>query len=407
MGGGLTFLSKKSFNPQNWSNQRRVWEARQNSESERRRIVEREAQIKREREEEELARVVGGEEEGGRKALGFMYDGGKIPGLKKEGNGTNNHYGGEDEHAESKRYNSGGDDTDSNLFQRQPGDDDAAAAFRAMLAQGVTAYDNTDKHMDETNQYNVMDAQTNEAEEDDANNANEAMDNRTKLEKAVGRGINSGSGVTLAQQMERFPMLKGAPMVLQKQKNKGGDGEKKEQAATTTGMNFKPLGQVLRNVQCLACKKWGHARGDRECDLSGWDPFRMNDTAAATAATSTTTSAAPDNLANVEVPRAAATTLRPDHDKTEEEPSRQKAEKKHKKRRKGDRHERKKKSKKHKRRRHERSPSYSSDSYSSSYVSYSSDEERYKKRRRGYRSDDSSDSRRRSRKGRRKKSSRR
>ena len=90
MGGGLTFLSKKSFNPSNIANQRRVWEARQQSESERRRLVEREAQIKREREEEELARVIGGEEEGGRKALGFMYEAGKVPGLKKEGNCNNN-----------------------------------------------------------------------------------------------------------------------------------------------------------------------------------------------------------------------------------------------------------------------------------------------------------------------------
>ncbi len=405
MGGGLTFLSKKSFNPQNWSNQRRVWEARQNSESEKRRIVERDAQIKREREEEELARVVGGEQEGGRKALGFMYDGGKIPGLKKESNQRND----DEDEDESKRNTSvSGDNTESNLFQRQPGDDDAAAAFRAMLAQGVTADDNTDKQLHETNQqHDVLDAQA--AEDSDSNNANEATDNRTKLEKAVGRGINSGSGVTLAQQMERFPMLKGAPMVLQKQKNKGGDGEKKEQAATTTGMNFKPLGQVLRNVQCMACKKWGHARGERECELSGWDPFRMNTTAAATAATTTTTiaSAAPDNMAAAEIPRVAAKAHLPDQNKMEEEPTSQKPERK-KKHRKGDRHERKKKSKKHKRRRRrERSPSYSSDSYSSSYDSYSSDEERYKKRKRNYRSDDSSDSRRRSRKGRRKKSSRR
>ena len=380
-----------------------MWEARQNSESEKRRIVEREALIKREREEEELARTVGGEQEGGRKALGFMYDGGKIPGLKKESNQRNDDE--EDEH-ESKR--NCGDNTESNLFQRQPGDDDAAAAFRAMLAQGVTADDNTDKQLHETNQHHdVPDAQA-AAEDSDSNNANEATDNRTKLEKAVGRGINSGSGVTLAQQMERFPMLKGAPMVLQKQKNKGGDGEKKEQAATTTGMNFKPLGQVLRNVQCMACKKWGHARGERECELSGWDPFRMNTPAAAAAATTTIASAAPDNMAAAEIPRVAAKTLLPDQNKMEEEPTSQKPEKKHKKRRKGDRYERKKKSKKHKRRRRrERSPSYSSDSYSSSYDSYSSDEERYKKRKRDYRSDDSSDSRRRSRKGRRKKSSRR
>src|SRR5210317_533912 len=116
MGGGLTFLSKKSFNPSNIANQRRVWEARQQSESERRRLVEREAQIKREREEEELARVIGGEEEGGRKALGFMYEAGKVPGLKKEGNCNNNDY---EQHIE--KTNNVANDEEGNLFQRQPG----------------------------------------------------------------------------------------------------------------------------------------------------------------------------------------------------------------------------------------------------------------------------------------------
>lgn len=402
MGGGLTFLSKKSFNPSNWSNQRRVWEARQNSESERIRVVEREAQIKREREEEELARVVGGEEEGGRKALGFMYDGGKIPGLKKEGNGKKQPDD-ESQH-ESKGNISGADPNESNLFQRQPGDDDAAAAFRAMLAQGV-ATDDTDKQLDERNHHDVTeDAQTITAADDNAknNDTNESRDNRTKLEKAVGRGINAGSGVTLAQQMERFPMLKDAPMVLQKQKNAGEDAEKNEQAATSVmGMNFKPLGQVLRNVQCMACKKWGHARGERECELSGWDPFRMNATTAAMA-TRTTAVAAPSILTTAYASAAAPTINKRVHNKMEEQHIEKKTDRKHKNRRKGDRHE-KKKSKKHKRHRRERSPS----SYSySSYDSYSSEEERDKKRRRDYSSDDS-DSRRRTRKGRRKRSSRR
>lgn len=407
MGGGLTFLSKKSFNPSNWSNQRRVWEATQNSESERRRIVEREAQIKREHEEEELARVVGGEEEGGRKALGFMYDGGKIPGLLKKERNNNGNNQDDDEHETKRDTNSGGDENESNLFQRQPGDDDAAAAFRAMLAQGASSADNAEGQLDESNHHVTTDLQTNIAAEDDTtntNNANETKDNRTKLEKAVGRGINAGSGVTLSQQMERFPMLKGAPMVIQqKQKNTGGDGEKNDQA-DLTGMNFKPLGQVLRNVQCMACKQWGHVRGERECELSGWDPFRMNAPAAAMATTTAAAVVAPNsNMTAADTSTAVPlATLRLDHDKMKEDPIEQKPERKHKKRRKGDRHERKKKSKKHKRRRRERSPS---NSYSS-YDSNSSSEERYKKRNRDYSSDDS-DSRRQSRKGRRKKSSRR
>ena len=58
------------------------------------------------------------------------------------------------------------------------------------------------------------------------------------------------------------------------------------------GMNFKPLGQVIRNVQCMACKKWGHARGERECELSGWNPFQMSAPPAAATSSITTMNAA-------------------------------------------------------------------------------------------------------------------
>jgi CBF1 interacting corepressor len=392
MGGGLTFLSKKSFNPSNIANQRRVWEARQQSESERRRLVEREAQIKREREEEELARVIGGEEEGGRKALGFMYEAGKVPGLKKEGNCNNNDY---DQH--EKTNNVANDE--GNLFQRQPGDDDAAAAFRAMLAQGVP---NGDTDMQERNQHCQPVAEINTADEDTADNSNNepsSRDNRTKLEKAVGRGINSGSGVTLAQQMERFPMLKAAPKVLQKQRNNTGESEQAS-ANDVAAMNFKPLGQVIRNVQCMACKKWGHARGERECELSGWNPFQMSAPPAAATSSITTMNAA-DITSSTEA--APNITLQQRDEGKEGEITTLKSERKHsKKRHKGDR---KKKSKKHnRRRRRERSPSYSDSDDSSSY---SSEEERYrKKRRRDYSSDESYDRRRSRKKERRKKSSR-
>ena len=319
MGGGLTFLSKKSFNPSNIANQRRVWEARQQSESERRRLVEREAQIKREREEEELARVIGGEEEGGRKALGFMYEAGKVPGLskQKEGNCNNN-----SDYEQHEKTNNVANDNEGNLFQRQPGDDDAAAAFRAMLAQGIP---NGDTDIQERNQHCQPVAEINTADEEDttnnSNNEASSRDNRTNLEKAVGRGINAGSGVTLAQQMERFPMLKAAPKVLQKQRN---TGDKSEQASANdvAGMNFKPLGQVIRNVQCMACKKWGHARGERECELSGWNPFQMSaPPAAATssittmnAAVTSSTAAAPNNTLQQRDERKEAeiTTLKSD-----------------------------------------------------------------------------------------------
>ncbi|EED95612.1 predicted protein [Thalassiosira pseudonana CCMP1335] len=350
MGGGLAFLTKKSFNPANWSNQKQVWEARQKNETEKRRIAERESQLKREREEEDLARVVGGEEEGGRKALGFMYDGGKVPGLKREKN-----VGAGDDHAEEYGKSVCGDTnggTTSSVYDRQPGDDDAAAMFRAMLARGTAASD------DSKPAATVF------------GGGNDAAGILTNLEKAVGRGIVSGSGVTLAQQMERFPMLKGAPMALQKPaalSGGGEDGETNEQSITNiVGMNFKPLGQVLRNVQCLKCGKWGHARGDRECEVSGWDPFRA--TAPATIA--------PVVPVKESLPVGEETTkfevvdTKDDskHNKSDSD-RKQKKEKKH--RRKDDRHDKRKR--KHKRRRH-RSPSYSSDS-----SSYSDDDSRYRR----------------------------
>jgi hypothetical protein len=327
MGGGLAFLTKKSFNPANWSNQRQVWEARQKHATEQRRITEREAQLKRERDEEELARLTGGEEEGGRKALGFMYEGGRIPGLKRE---------------ERKEY----DDDEGNgvaavksdsLYERQPGDDDAAAAFRAMLARG-TVEDSAPALSHAT------DLESTPVEE---RAETEHKDHRTNLEKAVGRGILSGSGVTLTQQMERFPMLKNAPMVLQKPKEEGESSE-------VAGLNFKPLGQVLRNVKCLSCGKWGHSRGDRECEVSGWDPFRMSAPAMA-AVDKPAANAAASSSKQAEVPMGST--------EAEEHKSDRHKRKKEKRRHKEDRH---KKKRKHKRRR--RSPSYSSDS-SSSYDS--------------------------------------
>jgi CBF1 interacting corepressor len=189
-------------------------------------------------------------------------------------------------------------------------------------------------------------------------------------------------------------------MVLQKQK-KTGDGEKNQQDAANdvASMNFKPLGQVLRNVQCMACKKWGHARGERECELSGWNPFRMNTPAEGT----------PNNTSAAADTSSAQTTLQANNDRQGEEIKILHSERENKNRRKDDRHvkKKKKKTKKHKRRRRERSPSYSSDSYSS-YDSYSSPskEDHYKKRRRDYYSSDDSHNRHQSKTGRRQKSSR-
>ncbi len=245
---GMAFLSKKGFNPQNQVNRKQVWEAQQHSKLEKDRIRQREEQLRREREDEELcaARHNG---DGSQAQLRFMYD--APPGLKNE---------------EQKKLRGNLDDSNSrDLTQAQPGDDAAAAAFRQMLA----AASSSAKHADDTTTGSENKGDENgEIElkfapvlqgstlERDSGKPN---DTRSALEKAVGRK-DRGAAVTLEEQVARFPQLKNAPMA-------------KGMSATDVNVSFKPLGAQVRNVKCLACGVWGHSRGDRECQMTGWDPF--------------------------------------------------------------------------------------------------------------------------------------
>ena len=219
------------------SNQRQVWEAKQNAASEQRRVTEREAQLKREREEEDLARAIGGNSEGGRKQLAFMYEAGKISGLERKPADCEEDDG--DLAAATKQQGKTGDD--SNIFERQPGDDDAAAAFRLMLAKGATAA--SEGEANQTSLSPMKSEQTEEQKQEEEEKLPWEKDGRTALEKEVGRSFRS-SGLTLQQQYERFPELKNAPKALKQ-------GEQ-QNAADVVGLNFKPLGVQFRNVQCLA-----------------------------------------------------------------------------------------------------------------------------------------------------------
>ena len=73
MVAGLAFLSKKSFNPANLSNQKNVYLAEQQSETEKRRIAERNKQLQIERDHEELANIRGGKESGDKAKLRYVY----------------------------------------------------------------------------------------------------------------------------------------------------------------------------------------------------------------------------------------------------------------------------------------------------------------------------------------------
>ena len=119
---GLAFLSKKGFNPRNRDNQNRVYEARQERKLEEERVRKRQDQLRKERDEEELAYARYGATAGAQAQLQFMYD---VP---KTEEGVADKSG-------AKQATSAKPAADPNdLTQVQTGDDAAAAAFRRMLA---------------------------------------------------------------------------------------------------------------------------------------------------------------------------------------------------------------------------------------------------------------------------------
>jgi CBF1 interacting corepressor len=297
---GMAFLSKKGFNPQNNSNRKRVWEAQQHSKQEKERLRQRQEQLSREQEEQELERVTKGEIGGSQAQLRFMYD--APPGLNKAKGNNRGEETYDDEVGENRKSHSGPCESSTaaaismdHLTQIKPGDDDAAIAFRRMLAASVVKESNDDRggHQSlEQESYdpttsllgqieykftpNLQGAMDPQDRDDDNNNKKKSkgQDSRSALEKAVGRK-DRGQNLSYQQQIERFPQLKNAPMAVTKQQTGEGEGGGGGGDGSTLMVNFKPLGGLIQHVRCLACGIWGHARGDRECSKSGWDPFAM------------------------------------------------------------------------------------------------------------------------------------
>jgi len=249
MVAGLKFLSKKSFNPQNKAQRERVYLAREEEKQEARRIKERQEQLQRERDDEELSKA-----RGDAPKLNFMYK--PPPGLEAPAEQRNK----ESKESRVAQKQSSAD----SLTERRPGDDDAAAAFRQMLATAGKIGETEDMPKEEAKQSSFgtvlqgtnVEANTRDSQQDSSKASLSA------LEKAVGRRQDGGA-VTLDEMVERFPALANAP------REKGVD-------ASSSAVNFKPLGTQIRQIRCLACGIWGHSRGDRECEKSGWDPFRAS-----------------------------------------------------------------------------------------------------------------------------------
>ncbi len=260
MGGGLAFLTKKSFNPANISNQKNVWEAKQRKDIEAAKNKERQLQLQRERDHEELERARGGDGQGDRAALRFMYE--VPPGLessKAEDDQDDENDVMNTKKASTDESKDNSDVIGADFLRRQDGDDEAAAMFRQIFSASADAMpDHQEEDNKATAEYGTSVVLSGSTLEVDQTNNNNGVDSRTQLEKAA--GIRNRLGNTLEEQVARFPQLKNAPMA---------KGLKTDEV----NVKFNPLGAQIRNVRCLKCGVWGHSRGDRECKLSGWNPF--------------------------------------------------------------------------------------------------------------------------------------
>jgi CBF1 interacting corepressor len=287
MVAGLKFLSKKGFNPQNFSNQKNVWEREQEKRQETKRLKDREAQLQRERDEEELARA-----RGEIPKVGFLYD--VPPGMSRREKYQQAHDNDDDQKPAAVDQHDSSKHDNNVTMDRQPGDDDAAAAFRLLLASSnAGACDGSNMNQDDHSGISLRGAQQGKfgtvlqgssvdptADKEKMKDRRAAIEKQSALERAVGAKVGANN-LSLEEQIQRFPVLAHAPRA-------------KGMTATDVGVTFKPLGTQIRNVKCMACGIWGHSKGDRECRVSGWDPF---------AAASVTNTAAADGNASRSNPK--------------------------------------------------------------------------------------------------------
>ena len=193
------FLSKKMWHPTNGRNKKRKWLAEQEDANVKKRLKEARAELKKESNKMEALRMAAksGDNEAAKEMraaqMAFMYR--APPGMNQEASAEEN----QDE-------------------------DEAVRAFNEAIRNRT------------------------KKKKDNFSGVKLTMSN---LEKQAGLRQRK-RGVTLEEQIERFPELKNAPL--------------KGDYAKDIAVTFQPFGEQIRHVKCRRCGKWGHRTGDRECE---------------------------------------------------------------------------------------------------------------------------------------------
>ena len=307
---GIKFLTKKSFNPTNITNQKVVWEREQQQQHRLQQIQERNKVLQQEKDNEQIQLSRGGSTK-----VNFLYE--PPPGLTTTST-TSSTTGTSSTPVFATTATAS---TGMLSIERQPGDDDAAAAFRQLLHAATNTGNDTTKSTEsltvgntaiptshssrgtvlQGTNYDPVAAATDPTSATTSasnNSTNTKPFQLTALEKAAGKKPQHGTRNSLSyeEQVQRFPMLANAPRVPgiiatnnsnPNGSNSNNNNKNNNSTEHATSITFKPFGAQIRQVRCLSCGTWGHSKGDRECTVSGWDPFAASTTIATATATAT------------------------------------------------------------------------------------------------------------------------
>jgi CBF1 interacting corepressor len=237
---GLSFLFKKRFHPSRTDNQKRLFVAEQQTAEKNDREVELAKEVAKERDIQHFENMGSMEFRDPRTAaLKFMY---AAPQSKDA----------ETPKKDNKRMASI-KDYEAKIDERT-GEDEMVRAFKAKIAQTKLKRLGEAAAQDQLQPHDVYPPE--DASYEEANSARSRVPQHlSALEKEVGR---RRSEVTHEQMVERFAVLKNAPM-------EGG-------YAKGMVVKHKPFSEQLRNVHCIRCGQWGHMSGERECPLRDYNP---------------------------------------------------------------------------------------------------------------------------------------